>query len=142
MFDWFYNWLDPKILRLEQWVNLQVIEPGKIDIDLDQIKVGEVRGNPMFRQPPKSGDFGPFITNLQGGKNMEQLQGPGQMEAFALMLSKSGELWWRHRDAGTTEDFKHEAFENMKAFFEYAIGDTDKYWDCVLRTKALEDAEA
>lgn len=141
MFDWFYNWLDPKILRLEQWVNLQVIEPDKIDIDLDKIKVGEVRENPMFRQPPKSGDFGPFITNLQGGENMEQLQGPGQMEAFALMLSKSGELWWRHRDAGTTEDFKHEAFSTMQQFFEYIIGDQSKYWDCVLRTRALKHEE-
>lgn len=136
MMNWFYNWLDPKILRVEQWVNKKVIEPDKIDIDLDKVKKGEVRDNPMFRQPPNSGEYGPFLTNLQGATNLEQIVGPGELEAFAL-LNHEGKLWWRHRDAGTTEDFKHEAFENMQEFFTYAIGDSDKYWDCVLRTKAL-----
>lgn len=137
MINKFYDWLDPKILRLERWVNGKVIEVDKIDIDLDKIKVGEVKENPMFRQPPHSGDYGPFITNLQGAEVKEYLTGPGEMEAFALLQTSEGELWWRHRDAGTTEDFRHPAFPDLKHFFEYAIGDTQKYWDCVLRTKAL-----
>lgn len=140
MFNWFYNWLDPKILRLEVWVNKKVIEFDKIDIDLDKVKIGEVRDNPMFRQPPESGDYGPYLTNLQGATLKEGLFGPGDMEAFALM-DLDGELWWRHRDAGTTEDFRGAAFADMQAFFEYAIGDKDKYWDCVLRTKALSNEE-
>ena len=138
MLNWFYNWLDPKILRIEQWVNKKVIEPDKIDIDLDKVKKGEVRDNPMFRQPPNSGDHGPYLTNLQGAVLKEFLQGPGPMEAFAL-VELDGELWWRHRDAGTTEDFRGVAFADMKMFFTYAIGDQDKYWDCVLRTKAMEN---
>lgn len=141
MFDWFYTWLDPKILRLEVWVNRKVIEFDKIDIDLDKVKIGEIRDNPMFRQPPKGGEHGPFITNLHGAAVVEFLAGPGQMEAFAL-LNCRGELWWRHRDAGTTEDFRGVAFQDMQRFFEYAIGDRDKYWDCVLRTKALKADEA
>lgn len=136
MMNWFYNWLDPKILRLEEWVNKKVIESDKLDIDLDKIKRGEVRDNPMFRQPPNSGENGPFLTNLQGAEILEYLTGPGKMEAFGLYLQE-GQLWWRHRDAGTTEDFKGDAFEDMKEFFSYAIGDDDKYWSCVLRTKAV-----
>ena len=137
MMRWFYNWLDPKILRLEKWVNAKVIELDKIDIDLDKIKVGEVRDNPMFRQPPNSGDHGPYLTNLQGGVVLDYLQGPGEMECFAL-IDHDDSLWWRHRDAGTTEDFRHEAFETMKDFFAYA-SDDNKYWDCVLRTKAMSE---
>lgn len=139
MFDWFYNWLDPKILQLERWVNRKVVEIDKIDIDLDKVKRTEIRENPMFRNPPKSGENGPFIVNLMGSEVVEYLSGPGEMEAFVLLRSKKGELWWRHRDAGTTEDFRHVAFPDMKNFFEYAIGDSDKYWQCVLRTKALCD---
>jgi hypothetical protein len=137
MFDWFYNWLDPKILKLERWVNKKVVEIDKIDIDLDKVKKLEVRENPMFRNPPDSGKNGPFITNLQGGEVVEYISGPGEMEAFAL-LRFDDELWWRHRDAGTTEDFRHPAFSDMKHFFEYAIGDVEKYWECVLRTKAQQ----
>jgi hypothetical protein len=137
MLNWFYNWLDPKILKIETWVNQKVVEKDKLDIDLDKIKKGEVRDNPMFRNPPKSGDHGPFLTNLTGAIATEYLDGPGPLEAFAL-FDLDGELWWRHRDAGTTEDFKGAAFDDMKEFFSYAIGDIDKYWDCVLRTKALE----
>ena len=140
MLNWFYNWLDPKILRVEAWVNKKVIEIDKMDIDLDKVKVGEVRDNPMFRQPPNSGDYGPFLTNLQGVDIKDFLVGPGELEAFAL-LQLNGELWWRHRESGTTEDFRHPAFSDMKAFFEYAIGDSGKYWDCVLRTKALEGCD-
>jgi hypothetical protein len=136
MFDWFYNWLDPKILKLEKWVNTKVIEENKLDIDLDRVKKNEVRENPMFRNPPDSGVYGPFITNLQGAHILEYLHGPGEMEAFGL-YDNDGEKWWRHRDAGTTEDFRHPAFTDMKAFFLYATGDLEKYWECVLRTKAL-----
>lgn len=138
MLNWFYNWLDPKILRLEAWVNRKVIEPDKIDIDLDKVKPGEVRDNPMFRQPPNSGDYGPYLVNLQGAALVDYMVGPNEMEVFAL-LNLDGELWWRHRDSGTTEDFRHPAFKDMKNFFEYAIGDSDKYWACQLRTKALQD---
>ena len=146
MMNWFYNWLDPKILRIEQWVNKKVIEIDKIDIDLDKIKVGEIRDNPMFRQPPGSGDYGPYLTNLQGAEPMEHLVGPGELEAFVLFKHRpypgaAPQLWWRHRDAGATEDFKGEAFETMKDFFAYAIGDDDKYWSCVLRTKALTNCD-
>lgn len=136
MLNWFYNWLDPKILKIEAWVNRRVIENDKIDIDLDKVKIGEVRDNPMFRQPPNSGDYGPFISNLQGGEVIEFLAGPGEFEAFAL-LKLDEELWWRHRESGTTEDFRHPAFSTMQEFFEYATGDASKYWDCQLRTKAL-----
>ncbi len=138
MLNWFYNWLDPKILRVEEWVNAKVIEADKIDIDLDKVKKGEVRDNPMFRQPPDSGEYGPYLVNLQGARTVEWLHGPGKLEAFALM-ELDGALWWRHREAGTTEDFRGEAFEDMKSFFAYAIGDSEKYWDCVLRTKALNE---
>jgi len=140
MMNWFYNWLDPKILRLEKWVNHKVIEIDKIDLDLDKIKPGEVRDNPMFRQPPNSGEHGPFITNLQGATPLDYLIGPGHMEAF-VKFDHDGAIWWRHRDAGTTEDFRGEAFADLKTFFTYAIGDDDKYWDCVLRTKAMENED-
>lgn len=135
MLNWFYNWLDPKILRLEKWVNHQIIQPDKIDIDLDKIKKGEVRDNPMYRQPPSTGEFGPFITNLQGGTTLEFLLGADEMEAFA-MVNHDDALWWRHRHAGTTSDFKHPAFENMQEFFMYIHGDESEYWTCMLKTKA------
>jgi hypothetical protein len=138
MLNWFYSWLDPRILRVEEWVNARVIDFDKIDIDLDKVKKGEVRDNPMFRTPPDTGNNGPFLVNLQGAKTIEWLHGPGKLEAFALLDFK-GERWWRHRDAGTTEDFRAAAFENMREFFTYAIGDAEKYWDCVLRTKALQN---
>lgn len=137
MLNWFYNWLDPKILRIEAWVNRKVIEQDKIDVDLDKVPAGEVRDNPMFRQPPDSGEYGPFLTNLQGGEIIEFLAGPGELEAFAL-LKLDDEFWWRHRDSGTTEDFRHPAFTTMQEFFVYAIGDKEKYWTCQLRTKALQ----
>lgn len=139
MLNWFYNWLDPKIMRVEAWVNRKVIERDKLDIDLDKIKKGEVRDNPMFRQPPNSGDHGPYLTNLQGAQILEFLVGPGPMQAFGL-YDLDGEFWWRHRDGGTTEDFRHPAFQNMQEFFIYATGqDEDKYWGCVLRTKAMDN---
>ena len=50
-------------------------------------------------------------------------------------------MWWRHRDGGSTEDYKVSAFDSMKEFFEYVHGGSDKYWDCQLRTKALEKKE-
>jgi hypothetical protein len=136
--NWFYNWLDPKILRLERWINNKVIERDKIDIDLDKIKPDEIRDNPMFRQPPNSGEYGPSLTNLQGAEVLDFLAGPGEMEAFAL-LDLNGELWWRHRDSGVTEDFRHPAFLTMKEFFVYAGNEPNKFWDCVLRTKALAE---
>lgn len=138
MLNWFYNWIDPKILRLERWVNQKVIHPDLIDIDLDKVKQDEVRENNMFRQPPKNGEYGPFLTNLQGGTVTEYMVGPGEFEAFAHIECR-GEKWWRHRDGGTTEDFRADAFEDMKAFFEYAHGGTEKFWECQLRTKALSE---
>lgn len=140
MLNWFYNWIDPKILRLEKWVNHRVIDEELIDIDLDKIKKGEVRENNMFRQPPKDGSFGPFLTNLQGGLVSEYMVGLNEFEAFAKIECR-GELWWRHRDGGTTEDFKAEAFDSMKDFFGYVHGSSEKYWECQLRTKALKEDE-
>lgn len=147
MFDWFFGWLDPKILKLEMWVNMKVAGRSHIDLDLDRVKKGTVVDSPMFRQPPSTGEYGPVVANLQGAEILEYVAGPGEMEAFSLMRhrpSKSSEfeLWWRHRDAGTTEDFRHPAFSDMKEFFEYATGNPDLYWDCVLRTKAMEDETA
>lgn len=138
MLNWFYNWLDPKILRLEKWVNKKVVTRELIDIDLDKVKKGEVRENNMFRQPPKDGAFGPFLANLQGGEVTEYLIGIHDMEAF-IKIAHEGDNWWRHRDGGTTEDFTEEAFGDMKEFFTYCHGDADKYWDCQLRTKALDE---
>lgn len=138
MLNWFYNWLDPKILRLEKWVNRKVVQRDLIDIDLDKVEPGEVRENNMFRQPPKDGTHGPFLTNLQGGEVTEYMIGLNDLEAFIKIEHHSG-TWWRHRDGGTTEDFKVEAFGDLKEFFEYCHGSSEKYWDCQLRTKALED---
>lgn len=138
VFDFFWNWLDPKILKMESWVNHKVVEPDKIDIDLDKVKKGDVQKNDMFRKaiPGKDGDiYGPFLTNLTGSQILGYLQGPSSVEAFAL-LNKDDELWWRHRDAGTTEDFQVGAFFDMEEFFMYAHADMSLYWDCVLRTTA------
>jgi hypothetical protein len=140
MMNWFYNWLDPKILTLEKWVNRKVVNETLIDVDLDKLKPGEVRVNNMFRQPPKNGDHGPFLAYLQGGSIDECMVGVNEFEAFSK-ITYNGEVWWRHRDGGTTEDFKSPAFKTMKEFFEYCHGDTDKYWDCQLRTKALKNDE-
>lgn len=139
MLNWFWNWLDPKILKLEVWVNKTVIKPEYIDIDLDKVKKGEVRENGMFRKPPNSGEDGPFIMNLTGAKVVDLLYGPSPLEAFALM-DHNGVLVWRHRDAGSTEDFNHRAFDDMQDFFRYVQGgDDSKYWQCVLKTKAIRD---
>ena len=136
MLNWFYNWIDPKILRLEKWVNHKVIQPELIDIDLDKVGKDEVRDNNMFRQPPKDGSYGPFLTNLQDGTVLEYMVGINEFEAFAKIECR-GESWWRHRDGGTTEDFREPAFDDMQEFFTYAHGDSEKYWECQLRTKAL-----
>ena len=141
MLNWFYNWIDPKILRLEKWVNKKVVTPELIDIDLDKVKKGEERDNNMFRQPPKDGSFGPFLANLQGAEVVEFMYGVGEMEAFVKFNHETG-IWWRHRDGGTTEDYKEQAFDNLKAFFEYCHGDSEKYWECQLRTKALLDEQS
>ena len=140
MLNWFYNWIDPKILRLEKWVNKKVVTIDMIDIDLDKVKEGELRENNMFRQPPHDGKYGPFICNLQGGAITDFLVGLNEFEAFALISHSSGD-WWRHRDGGSTEDFKVDAFASMQEFFEFVHGDDQKYWDCQLRTRALNDAE-
>jgi hypothetical protein len=143
MLNWFFEWIDPKILKLELWVNKKVVERDNIDVDLDRVKKGTERETSMFRQPPDTGMYGPVVANLQGGKVIDYVAGPGEMEAFSLILHrchKTGEsvLWWRHREAGATEDFRHPAFSDMKEFFVYATGEPDKYWECVLRTKAME----
>lgn len=138
MLDWFYRWLDPKILRLETWVNKKVVSPDLIDVDLDKIKRGEIRDNTVYRLPPKDGSLGPFVTNLQGAKLVEFVYGTTDFEAF-VKFDHDGEFWWRHRDGGTTEDFKEEAFETLQEFFEYIHGDTAKYWECVLKTKAYRN---
>ena len=140
MFNFFWNWLDPKILRVEAWTNRKVIEWDKIDVDLDRVKKGEVRENDMFRKPipnDDGGKYGPFLANITGGQVVHYLQGPGAVEAFAL-IEHDDSLWWRHRDAGTTEDFRHGAFTDMKEFFEYAHGSDNNYWEHVLRTQALK----
>jgi len=140
MFDFFWNWLDPKILRMECWVNRRVVEPDKMDIDLDKVKKGEVRKNDMFHKtvPGRDGQeiYGPFLTNLTGAELVGYLRGPGVVEAFSLYL-KDGQHWWRHRVDGTTEDFMLHAFHDMEEFFTYAHADTDLYWECVLRTQAM-----
>ena len=91
MFDFFWNWLDPKILRMENWVNIQVVQPDKADIDLDKLSKGEVRENTMFRKPIPGTDgsvYGPFITNLCGAKLLGYLQGPDSTEMFCLLEKK------------------------------------------------------
>ncbi len=138
MFNMFFNWLDPKILNMEKWVNEKVIEPDKLDVDLDKVKKGEVRETEMFNRtiPSKEGhqEVGPFITNLQGSDLMALVFGPGEVEAFAL-YDRGTELWWRHRDGGTTHDFRVSAFDDMQEFVAFVDADIN-YWECVLRTEA------
>lgn len=124
---------------MENWVNIKVIDPDKVDIDLDKLKKGEVRENNMFRKPIPGSDgsvYGPFITNLSGAELMGYLQGPDHTEAFCL-LKKEDKLWWRHRIAGSTEDFMGPAFRDMEEFFSYVNGDKEKFWECALRTQAI-----
>jgi len=138
MFNFFWNWLDPKILRMENWVNAQVVQADKLDIDLDKVKKSEVRSNNMFRKPipgPNGDTYGPFLANLAGARLLGYVQGPGHVEAFGLFI-KGGELWWRHRDAGVTEDFLVAAFSDLEEFFMYVHSDKSTWWDCVLRTEA------
>lgn len=141
MLEWFYSWLDPKILRLEKWVNQKVVTRELIDIDLDKAKKGEVTQSPnMFRNPPSDGAHGPFIANLTGGEVLEYMHGTSVFEAFAL-ISHDNAKWWRHRDGGTTSDFKEEAFSTMQEFFHYIHGDNDLYWECQLRSKAMDNGQ-
>ncbi len=140
MFNFFFNWLDPKILNMERWINKKVIEPDKMDTDLDKVKKGEVRKNDMFNKSVVGSPdekYGPFITNMTGAKLISFVYGPGSTEAFSLH-SVEGTLWWRHRDAGSTQDFAGPAFDDMREFMAYINIDI-KFWDCVLRTQALLD---
>lgn len=145
MMNWFYNWLDSKTLKIEGWVCKRVIQKDNIDLDLDRVKKNMVRGERMFKQPPSTGEYGPCVANLQGAVPIEHLFGPGKLEAFALLKHNrlgEEEFWWRHRDSGSTTDFRQPAFSSMEEFFTYVTGDgKDKYWDCVLRTKALEESD-
>jgi len=138
VFNFFFNWIDPKILRMEKWVNKKVIEPDKIDLDLDKIKKGEVRKTDMYSKPnPANFDekHGPFITNLTGADLIGFLLGPGEIEAYSL-LEKDNTLWWRHRDAGVTQDFKMVAFNSMQEFVGY-VDENVNFWECALRTEAF-----
>lgn len=138
MFNWFFNWLDPKILNMEKWVNVKVAQPAMLDIDLDKVKKTEVRPTEMFNKsiPTKEGceAVGPFIVNLQNAKLMSLVFGPGEVEAFGLYEHKD-QLWWRHRDGGTTHDFRVAAFDDMQEFVAF-IDDDINFWECVLRTEA------
>ena len=138
MFNFFFNWIDPKILRMEKWVNKKVIEPDKIDLDLDKIKKDEVRKTDMYSKPMPSNfdeSYGPFITNLTGAGLVGFLLGPGEIETYAL-LEKENDLWWRHRDAGVTQDFKVAAFDDMQEFVSY-VDENVNFWECALRTEAF-----
>lgn len=140
MFNFFFNWLDPKIMRMEKWVNQKVIEPDKLDIDLDKVKKGEVRDTEMFNRtlppskPTGGTKLGPYIVNLQNADLLSIMFGPGKVEAFALYKHSSG-LWWRHRDGGVTHDFRVMAFDDMQEFVTFIDADIN-YWECVLRTEA------
>ncbi len=140
MFDFFWNWLDPKILKMERWVNLQVITPDKIDIDLDKVSKSETRGDIGHVKPHGTpiikGEYGPFITNLVGESLMGYLLGADKTECFAL-FQKGDSLWWRHRYNGATEDYKMAAFSDMQEFFLYVYDEPKLYWECVLRTQAV-----
>ena len=139
MFDFLWNWLDPKILKMENWVNLKVIEPDKIDIDLDKVKKNEVRENNMFRKPIPGTNgkvYGPFIIQLTGARLLGFLVGP-YVAVVLFWVDNNTRLWWRHRVGGSTEDFMEEAFIDMEDFYRYvSAAGGDKYWDCVLRTEA------
>lgn len=141
MFDFFWNWLDPKILKMERWVNLQVVTPDKIDIDLDKIGRDEIRGDIGYTRSPQSRgikeEHGPFLTNLTGAKLLGYLLGDDQTEVFVL-FQKGDNLWWRHRINGATQDYKMPAFTDMQAFFLFVYDEEPKlYWECVLRTQAV-----
>ena len=124
----FYSWLDPKILKLELWVNKKVVEANKIDLDLDRVGKGTVL---------LLTDDEPQVAYLQGGEVLEYVRGRTDMEGFALIKATDDQLWWRHREYGMTKDFRRSAFLDMKAFFTFCTDKPEKYWDCVLRTKAL-----
>ena len=139
MFNWFFNWLDPKILNMERWVNRKVLEPDKIDIDLDRVKKGEHKEIEMYFRGSSHIDsmdkkFGPFVANLEGAELLSFIFGPGEIEAFSL-LNLDGKLWWRHRDAGVTHDFRVMAFDDMQEFTAF-IGMEIGFWECVLRSEA------
>ena len=140
MFNFFFNWLDPKIMRMEKWVNQKVIEPDKLDIDLDKVKKGEIRQTEMFNRTlatskdPNDSKLGPFIANLGNSKLLSIMFGPGEVEAFALYEHSTG-LWWRHREGGVTHDFRGAAFDDMQEFVAF-IDTNINFWECVLRTEA------
>lgn len=137
MFDWFFNWLDPKILNMERWVNHKVVEPDKLDIDLDKVKKGCVSKSVFFTDPVKGREeTGPMIANIQGARLIGYLTGINTAEAFGLFLH-NGSLLWRHRDAGTTQDYTFAAFDGMNEFFLHVHNEQSLYWDCCLRTAAL-----
>ncbi len=140
MLNKFFNWLDPKIINMEKWIHQKVVEPDKIDVDLDKIKKGQHKATEMFyksaphNQSNLDEKYGPFIANLEGAKLMSLMYGPGETEAFSLLDFK-GNLWWRHRDGGTTHDFRVMAFDDMQEFTEF-IGMDTNFWECVLRSEA------
>ena len=139
MLNWLFNWLDPKILQLERWVNYKTIEPDKLNIDWDKVKKGEVRETEMFNKilpdaATTHEKLGPFVINLQNAKLMSLMYGPGEVEAFAL-YQQGHKLWWRHRDGGTTHDFRVAAFDDMQEFVGFIDSDIN-FWECVLRTEA------
>ena len=123
---------------MEKWVNVKVSQPDMLDIDLDKVKKDEIRETEMFNRsiPTKEGHqaVGPFIVNLQNAKLMSLMFGPGEVEAFGLYEHK-GSLWWRHRDGGTTHDFRVAAFDDMQEFVAFIDSDVN-FWECVLRTEA------
>ena len=123
---------------MEKWVNMKVSQPEMLDIDLDKVKKDEIRETEMFNRsiPTKEGyqPVGPFIINMQNAKLMSLMFGPGEVEAFGLYEHKE-ELWWRHRDGGTTHDFRVAAFDDMQEFVAF-IDDDINFWDCVLPTEA------
>lgn len=123
---------------MEKWVNRKVVEPDKLDIDLDKVKKGEVRDTEMFNKTlPHTngkGTLGPFIVNLENADLLSLVFGPGDVEAFAL-YQQDHKLWWRHRDGGVTHDFQLAAFDDMQEFMAFIDVDIN-FWECVLRSEA------
>lgn len=118
-------------------MNRKVVEPNRLDIDLDALKKGEVRETEMFnrKMPDKCGGIlGPFVVNLQNAALVSLMFGPGEVEAFALYEHENA-LWWRHRDGGSTHDFRVAAFDDMQEFVAF-IDNSINYWECVLRSEA------
>lgn len=119
-------------------MNCKVVEPDKLDIDLDKIKKGGVRDVEMFNRLSKKDSedmkLGPFIVNLEDADLVSLMYGPGEMEAFAL-YEHGHDLWWRHREGAMTHDFRVAAFGDMQEFVAF-IDDSINYWECVLRTEA------